>query len=305
MARTALFGKKQPGGQFTVVDNSMTTGSVFFVHAGTGTDAASYGQNPDSPCATLDYAVGLCTASKGDRIYLMPGHVEDIIAATTAVIDIAGVQVIGLGTGNLVPTLTYGTADTATMSITAASVLLDNIHFVGNLVDMAALITAAATADGLTIQNCTFQDGGTAILEVVDMISIAAACDNVTIRDCEFYTFDAGSGTLTAISFVGATTRTKIVNNVFRGDWNTAVIDGSTAAGFDVFIAGNAINNLDAGAGLAISLNAATTGNVINNHCHGGKDGTSPIAAAGCNVSQNWGSNAEGASGLIKPAVDA
>jgi hypothetical protein len=282
----------------------MTTGAVFFCHSGTGTDGAGYGRNPKAPVATLDYAVGLCTASKADRIYLMPGHAETLVAATSAVIDVAGVQVIGLGSGNLVPTFTLGTADTATVSVTAASCLIENVHFVGALVDVKACITAAATADGLTVQNCTFQDGGTAILELELCISIAAACDNVTIRDCEFYTTDAGSGTLSAISFVGASDKSKIVDCIFRGDWNTAAIDGATAAGTDIFIAGNAVNNLDAAAGLGISLHASTTGNVINNHVHGGKDATVPIVAAGCNVSQNWGTNAEGASGIILPAVD-
>jgi hypothetical protein len=49
MARTELFARKQAGGMFSVVNQSLTTGNIFFVNSVTGTDAAGYGQNPDAP----------------------------------------------------------------------------------------------------------------------------------------------------------------------------------------------------------------------------------------------------------------
>ena len=98
MARTELFARRQVGGMFTVVNNSMTTGNIFFVHSGTGTNGAGYGQNPDAPVASIDYAVGLCTANQGDRIYVMPGHVETVATASGLAADVAGVEIIGIGT---------------------------------------------------------------------------------------------------------------------------------------------------------------------------------------------------------------
>ena len=38
-------------------------------------------QEPDAPFLTLDYAVSQCTASKGNVVYLMPGHAETISSA--------------------------------------------------------------------------------------------------------------------------------------------------------------------------------------------------------------------------------
>src|SRR3954465_15992314 len=114
MARTALFARKQAGGMFAVVNQSLTTGNIYFVKSGTGSsDAAGYGQNPDAPFATIAYALAQETANQGDRIYVMPGHTEAIADATTFAAAIAGVQVIGLGAGSARHTGTLGRALTA------------------------------------------------------------------------------------------------------------------------------------------------------------------------------------------------
>ena len=45
------------------------------------------------PFATIDYAIGRCTGSRGDIIAVMPGHTEDIAAAGGITLDVAGVAV--------------------------------------------------------------------------------------------------------------------------------------------------------------------------------------------------------------------
>ena len=151
---TKLFVRNQPGGFFAVTDREFNpSGSVFWVHAGTGTDGAGYGRNPDAPVATLDYAVGLCTADKGDVIYLMPGHAENIASAAGCVLDVAGVKVVGLGYGTLRPTLTLTTADTSKVSITAANCWFENVLVVSNYLSIATAISVGALADGLTLKN--------------------------------------------------------------------------------------------------------------------------------------------------------
>src|SRR4051812_44805907 len=110
MARTELFSRKQPGGVFTLVGIGDHPNDIFFVSSGTGTDAAGYGQNPDSPVATIDYAIGLCAAGKGDTIYVLPGHTETIIAAAGVAADVASINIIGLGTGRNRPRVNYTTA---------------------------------------------------------------------------------------------------------------------------------------------------------------------------------------------------
>lgn len=68
----------------------------------TGSDNNSGDFN--APFATLDYAIGRCTASRGDIICVKPGYTDEITAAGTIAADVAGVSILGLGMGSLRPT---------------------------------------------------------------------------------------------------------------------------------------------------------------------------------------------------------
>lgn len=153
MAKTELFARYQAGGAFVFTDESRTTGEIFFVHS-TGTDSVGGGKNPDAPLATLDFAIGLCTANKGDRIYVMPGHAETTSAIA---LDVAGVEIIGLGTGRLRPALTATTAATDLLNVTAANCSIKNVRFVGAASGCTALLDVAA--DDFTAENCVFEHG--------------------------------------------------------------------------------------------------------------------------------------------------
>lgn len=290
--------------------------NFYFVDSGAtnaqNANDGEHGNSWDRPFATANYAVSRCTASQGDIVLLAPGHAETIQDTGTAsgtttdefCIDKAGITILGLGRGSLRPTFTLSGATDAAITILAGAtnVTIKNLLIVSDLADVAAGITISATSDGALIEDCEFRDGS-AVKELIIGISLAAAADDVTIKNCRFYTTDAGSSTASAIKLVGAAARCEIVNNVFRGDWNTATIDGVTAAGTDILIADNVINQLDAAAGLTISLHASTTGAVVRNLIHGGLDTVHPVCA-GCLVAENYSSNAEGASGVIQPAVD-
>ena len=304
MGKTALFSRQQPGGVFSFYDESQTTGDIYWVSSGTGTDQAGSGSNPDDPVATLDFAVGLCTAGQMDRIYLMPGHAESIGDDDEAVMDVSGVEVIGLGSGALQATFTLDTATDATIIVTAPNCKIKNIKIISDFADVAAGITAGALADGLIVEDCWLTDGASDE-ELVIGISIAAACDNVTIRGNRFRTVDAG-GCASAIKFIGATTDSLVSGNDIYGDYSAAGIDDITAAAVRLTVEDNSVHNTDVTAGLAIGFHASSTGHFVRNLVFGGKDGTSPFsAAAAMHASQNYGTNAPGASGIILPGVDA
>lgn len=281
-------------------------GNIFFVdsgHADAADDVATdQGGSWSKPYATLDYAIGKCTASNGDIILLAPGHAENIASATGCVLDVAGVTIIGIGGGSLIPTLSLTTAATATISITAANCAIKNVRLVSNYTGgITAGITVAATADGLLLED--LQVGETAnTKEFLTGITLAANADNVTIDRLE-YINTGSTDSLAAITLAGAADRFRLLNSKIIGNFETATIHASTAAGTNIVIADNCMNNPDATAGLNISLHASTTGIVVRNLIFGGKD-TVHIAAAGCLVAENYSSNAAGASGLIKPTVD-
>lgn len=206
MTRTALEVRQNPGGLFAVEDQAGGTGQRFYVHAGTGVDAAGYGSHPDSPVASLDYAIGLCTASKGDKIFLMEGHAE----TTTAVaVDVAGIQIIGLGRGANRPTLTATTAVTDLINVTAANVYIKNVRLAGAASGVTALLDLSSAATDFMAEGCEFLQAATPLSAVTivgaerfifkdcafrgtadgpdRVFSIEVGCDNWVIEDCRFH----------------------------------------------------------------------------------------------------------------------
>src|SRR5512139_4050842 len=96
------------GVPFLGLPPDITTGNIWYVnynHANAA-DTTANGQDPVYPFKTIDYAIGQCTASNGDIIYVMPGHTEDIIAAGSITVDVAGVSIVGLGNGTNRPLIT-------------------------------------------------------------------------------------------------------------------------------------------------------------------------------------------------------
>lgn len=300
--QNALTGTAAANEVKDILEYVTAPGKRFFVSSNGGVNLGNRGRSPDAPLATLDFAIGLCTANKGDRIYLLPGHAETIATASALTADVAGIQIIGLGQGENTPTFTLATATTATINVTAANVRIRGIKVVSDLANVAAGITATAAADGLIVEECHFADGSS-VKELVIAISIAAACDNVLIQNCRFY----GTATAdndSAIKFAGATTRSRIIGNWIYGDFDTAAIAGATAAGSGLLIQNNNAINLDSGAGLALSLHSSTTGLVADNRWFGGKANTVPVAAAGCHHAENYTAAAANESGIVKPNVE-
>jgi len=139
-------------GKVFYVGNSTTIGAPQEVGGSNGNKGTI-----QAPFSTIDYAVGKCTAGRGDIIYVLPGHAETITSATTLALDVAGVAIVGLGTGTSRPTLTYTTANTATINVTAANISVKNILFVGNFLSIASAITVAA-APWFTVEDCECKD---------------------------------------------------------------------------------------------------------------------------------------------------
>ena len=129
------------------VGGEFTTGSTFFVHGTTGSNSND-GKKPSTAFATIDYAIGQCTATKGDIVYAMPGHTE-----TTATItcDVAGVSIIGLGRGSARPTVQASAGAVDTVNVTAANVYIENLKFVHGAATVAFI---NINANDFTARNC-------------------------------------------------------------------------------------------------------------------------------------------------------
>ena len=134
----------------------LTTGRVFFVNSATGTDSPGYGVDKDRPFDTIDFAVGQCSAGRGDFILVMPGHTETITAAAGLDLDVAGITILGLGQGENRPVLDFTTATTADMDVDAASITVENFIIKGNVDALAAIIDV--NASDFSLINCEYRD---------------------------------------------------------------------------------------------------------------------------------------------------
>ena len=202
MARTELFVNKQSGGMFSIENMSRGTGSRFFVHSGTGTDAAGSGKSPDSPVATIDYAIGLCTADKGDIVYVMEGHNEGLGNAQIT-LDVAGVSVIGLGHSANAPRIDFDHAN-ASIDITANGVLVENIRLLPSVT--AVLIAIDVAADDVTLRKIVTLPGedGAGVDEFAETVEINAGSDRCTIEGCTFTQQASAAGVLSCVLIQGA-----------------------------------------------------------------------------------------------------
>jgi hypothetical protein len=300
MARSELFVNKQSGGMFAVVNQSLTTGNIFFVDSGSATkaDSVSSGQNPDAPFATLDYAVGQCTANNGDRIYVMPGHAETVSAAAGLDLDVAGITIIGIGDGADQPTVTLDTANTADVDVDAANITVVNINFVANFADIVAAIDV--NADDFTLRECRFTSAATNMNALIWIHDAAAnASDRIKIEDC--YCLDKDASNTHFINYAGTGDGHVFRRNVLLVDAGTFAVGGAGVI-TNCLIQNNVINNAASTSDACINLASTATGCVVGNNCAGAAAQANGVTATACLVAENrYGVLAEDLSAILDP----
>lgn len=170
----------ESGGQITNngTISGLTKGNVYHVDSVNGNDAND-GTTWTKAVATLNVAIGLCTADRGDIILIAPKHVETYTTTGTKVtINIANLTIIGLGSGADRPTFTFGHTG-ATWVWSAAACTLANVLFVTG-VDQVTTYCTISGADA-TLLDIETRDASTPF-EVVDAFITTAAADRLTVR---------------------------------------------------------------------------------------------------------------------------
>lgn len=113
---------------------------------------------------------------------MLPGHTETITAAAGIDVDVIGVTIIGIGNGSLKPTITLGTATTATLRMQAVNCAIQNLRFVGNIDSLVKFIDV--NAHYATIEDCDFVTSSAK--EATSFINLATTKDYLTVRRCRF-----------------------------------------------------------------------------------------------------------------------
>lgn len=191
------------------------------------------------PFSTLDYAVGKCKANRGDIIFVRPGHTTTVTAAGGLDLDIAGIAVIGLGSGSNRPTIDFTTATTADMDVDAANITMVNFLFTGGVDALAGPIDVNA-AD-FKLVNCEWRD---VTGQATDVIVADANADRLFIAG-HFHNGAAAAGGASAIALTGMDNPV-ITDFRIVGNFSVAAIDCRTTAVVDLNISNGYIWNKNA-----------------------------------------------------------
>lgn len=233
---------------------------------------------------TVKLALAQCVANRGDVIFVLPGHTENITGATDLAISTAGVSIIGLGQGTLRPTFTFTTAIGANIPITAANVTIKNVILDGTGFDaITSMVTV--TAAGVRIVGNKFITAN--VTNQVALVLTTSALATDFVFDSNYVVGTADAGTTNGLQLVGGDDMV-ITNNFFYGAYTTSLgpINQITTAGLRMLIAGNTLINATASSTKAIVLVAGSTG-IIRDNRIGILSGTAAVTAAGMYVIQN------------------
>ena len=300
--KTPLMGDYQPGGAFSYADIKRHPAGVWFVGSTvTGaSDTAGFGYNPDKPAATLDYINSVATASAGDVVYLLPGHVETVTEAGGLDMDCIGLHVIGCGHGTLQPVIELTTIASADIDIDAASVTFENVHFRAGVADIVAAIDVNC-AD-LTIRNCRFSqedDDLNALIWIQDHATTTTS-NRITVEDCIIYAYDASNTHF--INYSGTGDGHIFRRNVLIGDWGTMAVGGAGVI-TNANISDNYIYNAANTANGCLNFDASATGVMMNNRVGNAAVQNSQITATGMSKNENYACVvAEDLNGILEPA---
>lgn len=249
------------------IDNlqgSAGTGEAFYVDSDVATegDGGTWARARD----TLQEAIDLCVANRGDIIYVAQGHAENIATAAAIDVDCAGVTIRGMGVGNDMPEFSL-TAQASTFQISAADVSIYNVRFYGAFTNGTTNgVDVTAAGDGFQIIGCEFQETSNT-MELLTMLTVTADADRGVIAFNRFIGTNSSDNT-DCIDLEGGSDKTIIAGNTFIGTWSDNVIDGTAALSTGLMIYDNFIINLDSTAGKTIQCHSSTGGAMIGNKCY-------------------------------------
>lgn len=246
----------------------VTTGTIFFVDSATGNNVND-GLDPDHPVATIDYAMGLCTANKGDYIVCMPNHTENMTAAGSITCDVEGVTVLGLGKGNNRPELVWTSSSAADIEIDSDSVTFENIVFKTGSSTAGSTGAPVACIDvddnNFSLINCRINNTGAAA--ALTLVHLDTNADDFKMISSEIVGSSAGCAN--AIDIGHDLTGMEVANCYFNGDFSEACIWSTASAATEINIHHNFMRNDNAGdACIDIGSSTADNEGIIAYNCY-------------------------------------
>lgn len=263
-----------------------TTGNVVFCDSATGTTTGP-GFSPETAFSTLITAMGGCTASNGDIVYVAPGHAESVIAAAGMTFSKAGVTYIGLGVGRNRPTITFSTDTAAQLIVSGANITFRN--FVFDFTGVSAIVAAiSVTGADVAFEDCEFIISTGTNAPVLGILTAATAA-RLRVERCRFLGAATSTDTCTACIKHEVGVDYLIKDCYFTGKMTQAILNATAV------LRGVIDSNrfVIATGTVAITMHASSTPFIVNNRINV-PSGTAPITAAAGFVAGNVYSAAAG-----------
>jgi hypothetical protein len=283
-------------------------GNIFWVNSATGSNANK--GTRQKPFATLDYAMGRCTANNGDIIMVAPNHAETITGAGGITHDVAGVSVVGLGNGNQRPRFLMDAGTTVTYLISAADAYVENLVFASGHADVVTCFNV--TGAYAWINDCEFVDNvvNENFLSGISATGADNTADGLKVTNCRFMTPDAA--TLGFIMTTGDVEFLVCQNNIVVSEGTGLATMITNATGKDMKrcdVRWNFLSSKATAGNLFISNDTASPNNsgiIAHNRCrHADVTTTHTMGAVGgCGFFDNLSTSLDSASGFVLPAID-
>lgn len=295
------------------------SGNVFYVR-GNGTAITELDLDPPGLrgqlIASVAKALTYCVANRGDVIYVLQGHTENLAVASSWPL-VAGVKILGRGADAERPIFTFTTA-TSTVLVNKANVTISNCQFLAaGPAGTTALTVATAfvvSAAGFSFLRNDVEVGIDADQLCTNFITTTAAAKRMKIGSNNIHG-NAGSVITSVLTTTGATDKLTILDNVVSAEVVTAatgvLFDLSNAAITDNHILGNRLANNTASSKFVIKPHASSTGVVADNYYFTGDGTTAPAVSAWTTFTtnykhaQNFCVTAVSVSAILCPAADA
>ena len=287
---------------------NVDAGTNYFVDSNRGA-SGNNGLSPDGPVTTLQAAVDLCTANKGDTIWVMPNHAETITGVGGLALDCAGIKIIGLGYGNQRPRFLMDGGTTVTAAVSAADIYIENIVMAsGHLLVATGFDVTAVNFTAVGIEwedNTTAENWGSPYKAT----GAANTADGLTIIKNRWVPLVA---TVNALEFVEITDDIRcltIEDNVIvhEGTASPLFLQAGTKVMQGVSIQRNRLSHKMTANDLAFDNGGSTNSGIIADNYIGHADVTGAHvlgAVAGCRFFNNLSVSTDALSGFVIPAID-